>query len=1432
MSSFQGHLQITPAPYRPGMGLAAPGMRPVCALRRAFDRRSSRFHSGRVRVSVLGGTGPSADPGVSPREQAVLEALLVSRPAAASPDRIAEALWGDDPPKTWPKQLQAAIGRLRRTLGPDSIATTAAGYRIVPTADGGTVEADVDEFEEAVARARGYAADGEHPRAVTTLERALGLWRAPPYEAIADWPAAHDEAVRLAELRESARDDLLEARLAAGDHRAVAESATALAAAEPYRERRWHALALAQYRCERQADALDTTRRAQRLLVEELGIDPGPSLSELEDAILRHDASLLAPPAAVPPSRDCPYRGLSVYEPHDADLFFGRDEDVAAVLDLLDRTGFVTVTGPSGIGKSSLLRAGVIPELRRRGLDPVLLGPTATPDEIPAASRGAPLVLDDIGRAFGDPERAASLAAALADAHAAGTRIVIAVQSLQLDACAAQPTIGALVGAGLHLLAPLTAEAIRAVVEQPALRSGLTIEHGLVDVVLHDAARVDMALPLLSHALAATWERREGTTLTIEAYESTGGLLGAVARSAERLYLNLGAAERVECRALMRRLVEVGPEGSLALHPADPAMVRAAPARAEAMARLVAARLVVAREDGYHLAHESLAREWPRLKHWLDEDAETSRLVAHLASAAAQWDDGGRSTDDLYRGSRLTAAVAWREGTHEPLAPIEEEFLDRSVAAAEEVAVRERRRTRRTRGLNIWVAASAVALVALGASTVVLHRTAEARQQDATIAALTERIGDMATWSRPVAALLAAEIWSRVPDDPRARAALFDSAAANPDLTSSSVLADSGGLAYADLGTGIHVLVSGSGVRGIDDDTGEVAWEVAAPTYWAEDGRRAVSASADGSRVAVLAEATGCDSSGPCGALLTIDATAGRLLNTTKVEGAVPTRVGRALQVQVDAAGTSVATVNRERGTVELRTFLHHGITGTMRIAGTRLDDVALAAAPTGEIVVAQPGQLRLVDPRTAQQVSELRVSSSASGLSAAAAADGTVVTAGSGALAAVDPATGSTEWVARPSSSEGGPCTWLAVDDHASRVYCADVDGVVSEWDLGTGQSTGRLLTTQPEHAGQLVLVRDELRSVAALAPVMTTWTTTGDGAIRRSIAAGQVIFDGYSPSGALLLASERRSDDVSWDLYTSFSTWDVAADRQVDGFDGVTVFAWIDEGTVLGYAFAEHHSGRFSLSDGLLTTTYSVAPSTRVYTSGDGSALHVIDENGRFRTIDAATGATVGPDLDVEGAVDHVASSPDGSLLVVSSSLDDGTPGVQVFDAVSGRPLSPFREGLWLAEVNDAGTVVAGTAGGVARLSTDLDLVGRSDMPGRRISTIEFSDDGDLFLVGGDGNGSVVFDTGSGLRVAGPLTSDSPYPWPAALRPDGRELAVTTSSGIDVWSLDPETLRDAACASAGRDLTAEEWETYLAPLGEWRSTCGFGDEPPAASS
>ena len=214
------------------------------------------------------------------------------------------------------------------------------------------------------------------------------------------------------------------------------------------------------------------------------------------------------------------------------------------------------------------------------------------------------------------------------------------------------------------------------------------------------------ALPLLSHALVETWRRRDGNVLTVEGYRATGGIRGAVARSADRLYDSLPAEQRA--------IAAVGPAAPG--HPvarrrpgALPGASRSLlgdPDRERVVALLVRARLVTAEEDTFELAHEALARAWPRLQSWLDEDAAGQRILRHLAAAADGWDSLGRPDSELYRGARLDTASEWR-GRHPDLTELERAFLDASVdqattesRALAERARRDARQNRRLRGCS------------------------------------------------------------------------------------------------------------------------------------------------------------------------------------------------------------------------------------------------------------------------------------------------------------------------------------------------------------------------------------------------------------------------------------------------------------------------------------------------------------------------------------------------------------------------------------------------------------------------------------------------------------------------------------------------------------------------------------------------------------
>ena len=330
-------------------------------------------------IALLGPLTVDGEKPLEPRDRVALSLLAVHVGAVVSPDRFAEAIWGEEPPPSWPKQVQICVGRLRKVLGAVAIQTVPGGYRLAMSEDA----VDSCRFERLLERARMLAAAGEPERAAVTFTRALALWRGPPLADLDRWPPARVEVARLAELRLSAEEDLLQARLAGGEHREVAAEAQALVTADPLRERRWALLALSQYRGGRQGDALRSLRLARDVLAERLGVDPGPELTALEAAILRQDPALApAPDTATTGAGTCPYRGLLPYDVDDSESFFGRSADIAACLARLASAPVLVLAGPSGCGKSSLARAGLIRALRAQGRACTVM----TPGDDPSAA--------------------------------------------------------------------------------------------------------------------------------------------------------------------------------------------------------------------------------------------------------------------------------------------------------------------------------------------------------------------------------------------------------------------------------------------------------------------------------------------------------------------------------------------------------------------------------------------------------------------------------------------------------------------------------------------------------------------------------------------------------------------------------------------------------------------------------------------------------------------------------------------------------------------------------------------------------------------------------------------------------------------------------------------------------------------------------------
>ncbi|WP_353827479.1 nSTAND1 domain-containing NTPase [Agromyces sp. SYSU T0242] len=733
-------------------------------------------------VCVLGPLD-TGGPALSPRERIILSALVVRRARPVSPDELADACWGERLPKTWTQQVQNAIARIRSRLGRDAVLTVGGGYRLgVP--DGAV---DAVRFEREVSRARRHGLEGAHDRAAAAYRRALDLWRGDPYPDVPDWPPARAEAMRLAEIHADAQEELLDARLRLGEDAAVIPDAERMVREAPLREHRWAVLALANYRAGRQAEAIGVLRSARVRIVEELGLDLGDELRGLEVDILRHDPAL--EPDGAPESdrlagadEACPYRGLAAYDVDDAAVFFGRDGDIGAILARVRPRAIVTIVGPSGSGKSSVLRAGVVPRLRELGRRVVVI----TPDEaglveLRETVTGAPatLAVDQAEELLELPdEELRGLGALIRSWLDAGGGMVLTLRSDFLDRASAVPVIGTALGQDVYALAPMDEEGLRLACTGPAEAAGLSLETGLVEVILRDAGQRAAILPALSHALAATWGRRDGATLTLEGYEAVGGIAGAIARSAERVYGALGTEGREVCRSLMMRLVERTPEGATVRRRVPLETLADGATRRSVVESLVASRLVTIDRDSAIIAHEAVGRAWPRLDAWLDEDAGDARMLRRTEAAAAAWIAAGRPEDELMRGARLQAALEWRDRAAPALTGTESDFLAASAAAHRDEIRELEARAERERGVNrrlrvALAVAALLAVIAVVASGLAVVRSAdaEAAAEQARIEALTTAASSTET-DRETAVLLAAEIQRRWPDDPRARIAL------------------------------------------------------------------------------------------------------------------------------------------------------------------------------------------------------------------------------------------------------------------------------------------------------------------------------------------------------------------------------------------------------------------------------------------------------------------------------------------------------------------------------------------------------------------------------------------------------------------------------------------------------------------------------------
>jgi serine/threonine protein kinase/WD40 repeat protein len=482
----------------------------------------------------------------------------------------------------------------------------------------------------------------------------------------------------------------------------------------------------------------------------ELNLVDGPGESMVSDTV-----SLAAAP-------ENPYKGLRAFGIADEQDFFGREEMVQKLIHRLLETGpqarFLGVVGPSGSGKSSLVKAGLIPALWRGDLpgsdkwyivemtpgphpfdelevaltriaaEPVLgIQSQLLRDErgllrvskliLPDDDSQLLLVLDQFEEVFTLVEKEALrehflklICQAVLDPHSR-VRVVATLRADFYDRPLHYPEFGALLRDRVETILPLSVEELERAILMPARRVGVGFESGLAAQIVQEIHHQPGALPLMQYALTELFEYREERLLTHAGYSKIGGAVGALAMRAEEAYQALDGHGRETLRQAFLRLVTLG-EGTeharrrvlrtelLGIAPESQIM-------SEILDAFVAYRLLSldrdpqSRETTVEVAHEALLREWERLRKWLFDSLEDIRQQRQLAAGAIEWVAAGYDPGFLLRGARLTQFDTWSQRTSLALTPVEKSFLEGSIAAREERQTAESARQAREKALEV-----------------------------------------------------------------------------------------------------------------------------------------------------------------------------------------------------------------------------------------------------------------------------------------------------------------------------------------------------------------------------------------------------------------------------------------------------------------------------------------------------------------------------------------------------------------------------------------------------------------------------------------------------------------------------------------------------------------------------------------------------------